>query len=419
MATAWYYASHGEQKGPVTTEVLMALVASGQLSVNDLIWKKGLAEWVKVGNVSEFAALTQAKAQSPTAPKAVQPKPQPHTPTETHPSEDYLRLAPDPDEIAKKQKPVQEIVSQVVRSQAANPQADSASKKQTGNASKPQAAQWYYTQNGQQQGPVTAQTIKEKAQSGELLPTDRLWKDGLKDWVAADSLPGLKFSASNTVTAAPIEVVESVVTPSENAIFDIMNDPSFASAPAANEKPNVGLATMPASKKKKKKARSSSEDDDGLSESFIEGVFVLLGLALTVVLVLIGLWRYSYMNQLLIDGVAVEGTVVDVRKSYGSSRIGRRVRYDPHYTYQPTVRFTTEDGQNFTFQPEYSRTEYSIGDIVEVIYMPQNPKRSAISGSHSFSMMNLWMCFALVIFAMTAWAGFKWFTKRQNAGTWW
>ena len=44
MATAWYYALNDERKGPVSTEELTALVASGQLTLNDRIWRKGLTE---------------------------------------------------------------------------------------------------------------------------------------------------------------------------------------------------------------------------------------------------------------------------------------------------------------------------------------------------------------------------------------
>ena len=216
MATAWYYARNSEQKGPVATEVLMALVASRQLSPETLVWKKGLAEWVKVSQVPELAALSQVAT-----PKATQPAVKPQV-AEKLPESEELRLTPDPDDVSKQAKqPAQKAVPQ------------------TKPAPKPQTANWYYARDGQQQGPVTAKFLKEKALTGELLPTDHLWKDGLKDWVTADSLPGLKFPVQDETEH--FVTAELAVEPTENSIIDIMNDPSFASAPSANEKPNVGL----------------------------------------------------------------------------------------------------------------------------------------------------------------------------------
>src|SRR5262249_827347 len=51
--------------------------------------------------------------------------------------------------------------------------------------------QWYYAQNNVQHGPVTAADIKQKAERGELLATDLVWKKGMGDWVAVRSVPEL------------------------------------------------------------------------------------------------------------------------------------------------------------------------------------------------------------------------------------
>jgi len=195
MATAWYYALNGKQNGPVTDEVFKALLVSGQLSSNDLVWRKGLAEWVKVSQIRDLTVQ-------------IQPVPQPETPQME--KEEELHLVSDPDEMSH--KAVQPVLTPEPQLQ-------------------PIPAQWYYTCNGQQQGPVTAPFLKEIAASGELLPTDCLWKDGLKDWIAAKSLPGLKFpnatkqSSSTPVppppppppaprpTAVPVKTGESVTMP--------------------------------------------------------------------------------------------------------------------------------------------------------------------------------------------------------------
>ena len=279
MATLWYYALCGEQKGPVSTEELMVLVASRQLSLHDLIWKKGLAEWVEVGRVRELAALARASTPQTAAQQAVttgqapaKTVTQPQTPKESPPSEE-LRLVPEFDEPKVSQK--QQIPQKAIQpADEAAPQAKPAQKQNSQPAQKPQSAkkpqpnqksqpaQWYYTQNGQQQGPVTAQFLKDKALSGELLPTDHLWKEGLKDWVAAGSLPGLKFPVQTAQTPQPVSVTpieatlveatlveadEPLGSPDANSIFDIMNDPSFATAPAATaQAPNLGLMSATA-----------------------------------------------------------------------------------------------------------------------------------------------------------------------------
>lgn len=49
------------------------------------------------------------------------------------------------------------------------------------------AEQWYYTRNGQQQGPVTMELLKQAA----LQPSDLVWKEGTDEWVAASKVEGL------------------------------------------------------------------------------------------------------------------------------------------------------------------------------------------------------------------------------------
>jgi len=53
------------------------------------------------------------------------------------------------------------------------------------------ANQWYYIQQKQRIGPVTDQQLKQLATSGQLRPTDLVWKKGLENWVAAQKVKGL------------------------------------------------------------------------------------------------------------------------------------------------------------------------------------------------------------------------------------
>ncbi len=48
-------------------------------------------------------------------------------------------------------------------------------------------ADWYYTTNKQQMGPVSLQELQQLANKGLLRPTDLVWKDGMRDWAQARS----------------------------------------------------------------------------------------------------------------------------------------------------------------------------------------------------------------------------------------
>lgn len=50
---------------------------------------------------------------------------------------------------------------------------------------------WYYGRGGATVGPVSALDLKQLASSGQLAPTDLVWKEGMRDWVPAEQLKGL------------------------------------------------------------------------------------------------------------------------------------------------------------------------------------------------------------------------------------
>lgn len=64
------------------------------------------------------------------------------------------------------------------------------------------AEQWHYSSNGEQHGPVSAARLKELATSGELAPTDLVWKEGMADWKPAKSIKGL-FPSQAPASPAP------------------------------------------------------------------------------------------------------------------------------------------------------------------------------------------------------------------------
>src|SRR6516164_565798 len=55
----------------------------------------------------------------------------------------------------------------------------------------PMANLWFYAQNGQQTGPITAEQLEQLAHGGRLHETDLVWKEGLPHWVQANTVAGL------------------------------------------------------------------------------------------------------------------------------------------------------------------------------------------------------------------------------------
>ncbi len=60
---------------------------------------------------------------------------------------------------------------------------------------------WYYSKNGMQLGPVAAEELLAKSKSGEVLPTDLVWKEGLGDWKPLGQVP--EFAGSSATVSFP------------------------------------------------------------------------------------------------------------------------------------------------------------------------------------------------------------------------
>jgi hypothetical protein len=80
------------------------------------------------------------------------------------------------------------------------------------NAVPPTVDAWYYHQLGTSHGPVDFNYLQYLANTGQILPEDKVWKTGLTEWIVAGGVPGL-FNV--TAAAAPI----SSASPSSNQSF--------------------------------------------------------------------------------------------------------------------------------------------------------------------------------------------------------
>ena len=79
---------------------------------------------------------------------------------------------------------------------------------------------WFYSANGGQAGPVSEVELKALAASGQLNPTDLIWRDGLADWMPASKLPGVFDVAAVTPAAIPqLAVHQPAAAPMPSAVL--------------------------------------------------------------------------------------------------------------------------------------------------------------------------------------------------------
>ncbi len=63
--------------------------------------------------------------------------------------------------------------------------------------------EWYYAQGNERKGPVSSQHLKGLATSGQLQPSDLVWREGMPEWVNASSIKGL-FSDQRQAVPPPL-----------------------------------------------------------------------------------------------------------------------------------------------------------------------------------------------------------------------
>ena len=82
MNQDWYYLSGGNRFGPIDTNKLKELAASGGLQPTDMLWRDGMAEWVPASSikglwpsgVAPAPAVVAAPARRATAPVRREPE---------------------------------------------------------------------------------------------------------------------------------------------------------------------------------------------------------------------------------------------------------------------------------------------------------------------------------------------------------
>lgn len=154
MADNWFLARDGKKYGPYTSAQMRQMASGGQLLPIDMVLEEGTTKWTPAAQVETFFPATGITAEPPPPPL---PPP----------------LAPE-------------------------------------------TAEWHYTQQGQQAGPVTWTRLREIAVAGQLQATDMVWKAGMPAWAAASTVSGL----FPTPPAAPPPLPPALPTASLPALID-------------------------------------------------------------------------------------------------------------------------------------------------------------------------------------------------------
>jgi hypothetical protein len=85
-------------------------------------------------------------------------------------------------------------------------------------------SEWYYASNNQRLGPVSTDQLRQLATSGKLSPGDLVWKDGMGNWAAASTIPGLfpaPAAASAPIPAPQPGYAPSPAAPPKDQVFDL------------------------------------------------------------------------------------------------------------------------------------------------------------------------------------------------------
>jgi hypothetical protein len=89
------------------------------------------------------------------------------------------------------------------------------------------ADEWWYAKNGQQMGPVSTAVLTQMAASGQVAPTDLIWREGMPNWAPARTVRGIYPESLTPAPAAPVPAA-----PAGPEVYGLSPDP--APAPYAN-----------------------------------------------------------------------------------------------------------------------------------------------------------------------------------------
>lgn len=83
---------------------------------------------------------------------------------------------------------------------------------------------WYYSKNGMQMGPVSQEELSAKANLGEVLSSDLIWREGMQDWLPLTQVS--EFQAIR-VPAVPSGVGMVPVPMRQPSVYPVGSVPNY------------------------------------------------------------------------------------------------------------------------------------------------------------------------------------------------
>lgn len=97
---------------------------------------------------------------------------------------------------------------------------------------------WYLFRNGQSHGPYPEETIREWITAGQLLPQEKLCREGDQNWSSADMLPEFADVAATAPAQAPAAAPAAYAVPTTPVM------PGAAPAPGAKDRTTAGILAI-------------------------------------------------------------------------------------------------------------------------------------------------------------------------------
>jgi hypothetical protein len=211
------------------------------------------------------------------------------------------------------------------------------------------ADEWYYTNQGQQKGPVTTAELKQLAQTHQLLPSDLIWREGLPKWMPANSTKGL-FPEAPAAAVTPAVVAPTPVAP----VAAVEDEPR----PAIRRR---RLDDEEDFDEDRPRRRRSSGSNRGLVIGLIAGGVGLLVLAVVIVVLVLVLRGSSSSNLTLRNGqVTVDGELT-TSDAFDAHRLQSRSKT---YTIYLTGGRDYDINMRSNLIDSYLRLETSSGQIL-------------------------------------------------------
>ncbi len=81
---------------------------------------------------------------------------------------------------------------------------------------------WHYSTNGTSAGPVSGEDIRARLRTGQLRPSDYVWRDGMAEWAAISSVPD--FAGATSSSGRPVPPAPRARGRSHEIDYEVLGD---------------------------------------------------------------------------------------------------------------------------------------------------------------------------------------------------